>query len=619
MTSLDNNMKRQSGIVLFFAVSIIFIASFTNDVDKKGSNMIIGDPVEPDTTISNLPIKVDVFDLNILPPSSGIQFFKDGIVYLGSSKSESKMTPDHLSFGKIDAHYAILKDTVLENPSVFSPSLPFVYPCEAVTFNSDFNTMFFTKYSKTEGFEKIFQAKFSLGKGNQGDWTVDENPLSFCSGQSTYTHPALSADGKIMIFASNRPGSIGGMDLFITQFGGMKWSDPENLGDAINSKSNEMYPFLDSENNLYFSSDGIMGYGGYDIFVCKFKGNTWEKPLNLSTPVNTKFDDVAFTVNRKDGKSAFYTVKQESGTRLLQLYKVTINNNSGPDKFLTLSQFFTSPAISHVIFLPAVEATNREIETENPKAFESRSKEDVIVYRVQFMTSFNPKTRSQITLNGKDYNIYEYLYAGAYRLCLGEFSTFSRAKELQNILIQNDYPQSIVEAFVNNVRSLDPALFKEQVVTEPLAVVEKTGISKSVTQGKPAETKVETVKKEVPVPEAKKPETLKTESAKTTPVKTEPAKPTITEPIAQKDIIAYRVQISSSNTKKGSYKITINNKIYNTFEYFYSGVYRTCIGDYGTLTPAKELQAICRKYGYPQAFVVAFKNNVRSTDPALFK
>jgi hypothetical protein len=614
-------MKIQSGIVSFFALAIISMVSFTNGTGTNRSDMLIWDPVKPDTTINNLPFNVEAFNLEIHPPSSGIQFFKDGIVYLGSSKSEKEMISDHLSFGKIDARYAVLKDSALENPSAFSPSLSFTYPCEAITFSSDYNTMYFTKFSPKDGSEKIYQAKFSQGSGNQGNWTVDENPLSFCSGQSTYTHPALSADGKVMIFASNRPGSVGGLDLFVTQNKGGTWSDPVNLGSAVNSKSNELYPFLDSENNLYFSSDGIMGYGGYDIFVCKFKGNTWEKPINLAFPINTRFDDVAFTVNRKDGKSAFYTVKQKSGKESLQLYRVEMNSNSGQDNFVTLSQFFTNPAVSHIVTIvtePAVQATDKKPETA-PKISESRGGKANVVYRVQFMASFNPRTRSQITLNGKEYNIYEYLYSGAYRLCIGEFSALSPAKELQNILIQNDYPQAIVVVFVNNVRSMDPELLKDAIVSTPVAAAKKPIISESAAQVKPAETKVETVKKDILVPEAKKPETLKTESAKTTPVKTEPAKPTITEPIAQKEMIAYRVQIGSNNTKKGSYKITINNKVYNTFEYFYSGVYRTCVGNYSTLTPAKELQNICRKSGYPQAFVVAFKNGIRTTDPALFK
>jgi hypothetical protein len=608
-------MKIRARIVLLFAVSMTFMVSFTNNVYKNGSDNFIRNKFTPDTLIINQPIKVEAFDLDILPPSTGIQFFKDGIIYLGSSKSGNKMPTDHISFGKIDTRYAIIKDTVLLNSTAFSPSLSFAFPCEAVTFSSDYNTMYFTKFSTKDGAEKIYQAKISVGNKNQGEWSVDENPVSFCSGPSAYINPTLSFNGKIMIFASDRSGSIGGMDLFISQNTEGGWSAPENLGDAINTKYNEMYPCLDSENNLYFSSDNILGYGGYDIYVCKFKSNTWEKPINLSGPVNTRFNDVAFTVDRKDGKSAFYTVKEKSAERTIQLYKVTLTGKSGPEKILTLSQYFTNPSTSHVFFLPAVEATNEKIETGSLKTSESIGKNDVVVYRIQFMTSFNPKTRSQITVNGKDYSVYEYLYGGAYRLCAGEFRTLSQAKELQKSLIQMDYSQAVVVAFVNNVRSLDPALFKEEVVSEPIAAADKTVISQPAAQVKPAETKTKEISKTAP----KQTETVNKEIAKPETKQAEPAKTVTAGSVSQTDKILYRVQIISNSTKKGSYKITVNNKTYNTYEYFYSGAYKTCVGEYSTLTPAKELQSICRKSGYPQAFVVAFKNNVRSTDPALFK
>lgn len=616
MTSLDNNMKIQSGIVLFSVTSLIFLGAFTNDRCNNASNMIIRESGNPDSTINNLPVKVEAFNLEILPPSSGIKYFKDGIIYLGSSKSETNMVPGHLSFGEINARYAIMKDAILETPSVFAPSLSFTYPCEAVTFNSDFSIMYFTKYSSKDGSEKIYQAKFSPGNGNQGEWVVDENPLNFCSGQSTYTHPALSSDGKIMIFASNRTGSIGGLDLFVTLDKGGKWSDPINLGDAVNSKSNELYPFLDSENNLYFSSDGIMGYGGYDIYVCKFKSNTWEKPINLASPINSKYDDVAFAMKRDDEKSAFFTVKQEAGKRSMQLYKVTMNNNTGNQ--LTLSQYFTSPTISHIVMIvtePAVQATDRKPEAVLHKISDS----DNVVYRIQFMTSFNPGTRSKITANGKDYSVFEYLYSGAYRLCVGEFSTISPAIELRNSLIQNDYTQATVVVFRNNVRSFDPELLEEQTVPVPFKTEEKPAIINPETQTRSSVNVTDGTKTGNPVPEAKKPEPSKTSFPETSPKTTEPVKIVTQVPAEKKDIVVYRVQIITNSTSKGSYKITINNKVYNTFEYNYAGAYRTSVGEFSSLTPAKELQNLCRKYGYPQAFVVAFKNNVRTTDPALFK
>ncbi len=79
------------------------------------------------------------------------------------------------------------------------------------------------------------------------------------------------------------------------------------------------------------------------------------------------------------------------------------------------------------------------------------------------------------------------------------------------------------------------------------------------------------------------------------------------------------MQLFSSGKKAGSKKITVANKPYMTYEYLYKGAYRSCIGEFNTLAQAVELQNISRKNGHPQAFVVAFVDDVRSTDPALFK
>jgi hypothetical protein len=612
-------MKMRAGKILSFGVIMSLISSFSSGKFSPEHNHNVIHYINPDTSIVDRFIRVDPFNLIILPPSSGVQFYKDGIVFLSSSKSGGNIVPEHVSFGTIDARYAVIKDSVLENPIPFS-SLSFPYPCDAVTFTSDFNTMYYTKVSRTNGTEKIYRANFSRGTGNQGEWSTDSDPVSFCTGNSIYSHPAISTDGKLMVFASNRPGSVGGIDLFASVEKGGNWSDPVNLGDAVNSTSNELYPFLDSENNLYFSSDGIQGFGGYDIYVCKFKGNTWEKPINLSTPINTKFDDVAFTINKKDGKSAFYAVKQNSGKSSVQLYKVSMK--TGHEPLLTLSQYFTRPGVSNMVILalePAVQATDKKPETVRLDASESNKGKDNVIYRVQFLTSFNPRTRTQITVNGKFYGVTEYLYSGAYRLCVGEFSSIGQAVELRNSLRNSDYPQASVIAFKNNVLSLDPELLKEPVVTIPPDAVQQKKITEPVTANKPTSIVSGNLNKKVPEPEVKKTETAKVTTPVTETKKAETAKPVIPEPGARKEVVVYRVQIITNTSSKGIYKITINNKIYNTFEYLYSGGYRTCVGEFSALAAAKELQNTCRQSGYPQAFVVAFKNNVRSTDPALFK
>jgi hypothetical protein len=618
-------MKKLLLLLISVEASMILMGTSLKISDSGFPGKSFSPGEKPDTVISNLPISVDAFHLEIIPPSSGVQFYKEGLVFLGSTKSESKMVWDHLSFGNIDARYGNIKDTLLSDITLFSPSSVFNYPCEALTFSSDYNTMYLTRYSKKDGSEKIYQAKFTPGGSKGGSWSIDENPVDFCSDNAVYSHPALSDDGKIMIFSSNRSGSLGGFDLFVSQNKGGKWSDPVNLGDAVNTKGDELYPFLDSENNLFFSSDGLMGYGGLDVFVCRFKGNTWERPVNLGLPVNTINDDVAFTLNRKSGKSGFYTIKQGAGKKSVQLYKISLNKYTGNGTFSTLSQYFTNPSITNVAVIvtePAVQATDRKQET--AKAPEPGKGN--VIYRVQFMTSFNPKTRSQLGVNGKNYNVFEYLYSGAYRLCIGEFNSYQSAKDLQTILVRDEYPRATVVAFINNVISNDPELYKEtKTNTASQLTQEKPAVTEQTPPVKQAETKTIPVVADNTKPVVKTEEAVKKEPVKTEPqqpvtaVKTETAKPAATETEVKKDVIIYRVQIVTNSTKKGSYKLTLESRTYDTYEYLYQGTYKTCVGEYTTLTPAKDLQNICRRSGYPQAFVVVFKNNVRTNDPALFR
>lgn len=612
-------MKHLSGIKILIYLSMGLLTSFASENNVSGVLHEIVKTVSSDTTIANQYIKVDSFNLSIIPPSSGVQFYKDGIIFLASTKSYGKILPDHLSFGKVDTRYSVLKNSILEVPLFFSPSSSFPYPSEAITFSSGYNTIYFTKISKSDGCEKIYRGKYSAG--NPGEWSFDPNPLSFCSDKSAYTHPALSANGKLMIFASNRSGSLGGMDLYVSIEKNGTWSDPVNLGDAVNSSSNELYPFLDPENNLFFSSDNIQGYGGYDIYVCKFKSNTWEKPINLSTPVNTRFDDVAFTIDIRDGKSAFYTVKQNAGKRSVQLHKVTIDRKS-QDAFLTLSQFYTRPDISHMVILalePAVQATDDINETVIPKKSESVVEKDNLVYRVQFLTSFNPNTRSQITVSGKDYRVFEYLNSGAYRLCAGEFISLAPAFELQNLLRKNDYPAASVVVIKNGVLSFDPQLLKNQTVLSQVDDAEQKTIFKLVPGAKPSGTIAGDMKKDIKESEAKKGEPVKTGIPEPGTKKIETVKAAITGAAVKKDIVLYRVQIVANTRPKGSYNISIAGKSYKTYEYFYNGAYRSTVGELSTLVAAKEFLIAVKRSGYLQAFVVAFKNNIRSNDPELFR
>ena len=120
-------------------------------------------------------------------------------------------------------------------------------------------------------------------------------------------------------------------------------------------------------------------------------------------------------------------------------------------------------------------------------------------------------------------------------------------------------------------------------------------------------------------PQPKPATTIPTSELKKETTATAKSAPATQSSETKKDQVVYRVQIIANTKPVGSQNITVAGKGYKSFEYLYKGGYRTTIGEFANLQEAMRLQNTCRQNGYSQAFVVAFKNNVRSTDPELFK
>jgi outer membrane protein OmpA-like peptidoglycan-associated protein len=132
------------------------------------------------------------------------------------------------------------------------------------------------------------------------------------------SQPTISADGVTLIFASDRPGGYGGIDLYVTvkDLKTNIWSVPKNLGPKINTRGNEKTPFIHSDSEtLYFSSDGHYGFGGLDIFyVRKDEKGEWMEPENIGSPINGTSDDAGFFVS-SDTKSGYFFSFDEGKVR----------------------------------------------------------------------------------------------------------------------------------------------------------------------------------------------------------------------------------------------------------------------------------------------------------------
>jgi tetratricopeptide (TPR) repeat protein len=128
------------------------------------------------------------------------------------------------------------------------------------------------------------------------------------------SHGFISEDGNMLIFASDRPGGSGGLDLYISHREKGTWGAPARIGPEINTPYNEDRPFLiNNGKTLFFSSQGHDNMGGYDVFRSDLQPNgLWSKPVNIGYPVNTPDDDLFF-MPHENGKSGYLSKFKESG------------------------------------------------------------------------------------------------------------------------------------------------------------------------------------------------------------------------------------------------------------------------------------------------------------------
>jgi len=244
--------------------------------------------------------------------------FNDGVVFTSNRGGNffSKLIDTWTNNGFTDLYYAKKDEDGYAKPSQFKGAINGRFHDGVAAFTRDNSTIYFTRNDKSKRAKsevvnlKIYQATNS----SDLNWSAPVE-LSFNDDSFSSCHPTLTEDGTTMYFASDRTGGFGGMDIYkVTQNNG-EWTQPVNCGPTINSAGNELFPFITSEGDLAFSSNGQPGMGGLDVYVAREKtagSNNWERIVNAGSPFNSMKDDFGFYMN-KDNTSGFISSSRVGG------------------------------------------------------------------------------------------------------------------------------------------------------------------------------------------------------------------------------------------------------------------------------------------------------------------
>ncbi|MFD2725627.1 OmpA family protein [Hyunsoonleella rubra] len=280
---------------------------------------------DPDfiTAVFNAENKYILKEVNINSAFSDFGAFeRNGQVYFASSVNEGALIKHKYAWNEqpfLDM-YVTKKDadTIIHHKSKLKGDVNSRFHDGPAIVTKDGKTMYFSrnnfgKYGLKQDKDGISNLKIFRASLVDGEWTNLEE-LPFGSTEYSVGHPALSNDESKLYFASDMPGGFGGSDIYYVDINDDGTFGPlQNAGEIINTKDNELFPFINSEDILFFSSDGHLGLGLLDIFATVYdENNLLSSVVNLGLPINSNKDDFSFFMN-DDGLTGYMASNREGG------------------------------------------------------------------------------------------------------------------------------------------------------------------------------------------------------------------------------------------------------------------------------------------------------------------
>ena len=278
-------------------------------------------------------------------------------------------------------------------------------------FSADGKTMYFTYSCPING--QDLGAKIYSSSRASGQWAEPQEVKIFADSSITVGHPSLCPTGDTLYFVSDAPGGFGGKDIWMAELNGSEWVNPQNLGERINTGSDEMYPCIHPDGSLYFASNGHPGYGGLDIFRAvrdTLAAKTDTVPVawllyNMGAPFNTNGDDfgITFVGNTQNG---FFSSNRGQKKGYDEIYSFVLPEM----EFLiegSVSDNNDEPIADAKLRIVGDDGTNTKLSVRRDGTFKTKINKDVKYVLLASARGYLNQTTSLNTYDLKDSKTYE--------------------------------------------------------------------------------------------------------------------------------------------------------------------------------------------------------------------
>jgi outer membrane protein OmpA-like peptidoglycan-associated protein/tetratricopeptide (TPR) repeat protein len=182
-----------------------------------------------------------------------------------------------------------------------------------ITFNSTEKTMFLTRNDATKKNKSKIRLKLYTSTMKDGKWS-EFTEIKLSDTSYSIGHAVLDKADSIIYFSSDMPGGFGNTDIWKATIQNGKIGTPINLGGKINTEGDELFPYITDNNHLIYSSDGLVGLGGLDLFFAVNSNGNFLKSQNMGYPLNSSQDDFGIYLNEKEKSGLFSSDRSEEKT-----------------------------------------------------------------------------------------------------------------------------------------------------------------------------------------------------------------------------------------------------------------------------------------------------------------